>query len=96
MVRFHGIFANQPRVVEGQIIQETLSRIRVKVVPAAGFGAVDVEDVVSRMHQRLGSEIEIIVETADSIPRTTAGKFQAVVSLLRDQGLVAAERTGLV
>lgn len=82
MVRFHGIFVNQPRVREGQIIQETLDRIRVKVVPTDGFGPSDSQDIVQRMQQRLGSQVEVIVETVSQIPRTSAGKFHAVVSLL--------------
>jgi phenylacetate-CoA ligase len=82
LVRFHGIFANQPNIREGQIVQEELSRIRVKVLPTAAFAEADVEEIIARVHQRLGSEVQVIVERVVAIPRTTAGKFQAVVSLL--------------
>jgi phenylacetate-CoA ligase len=82
MVRFHGIFTDQPHIREGQIVQETLSRIRVRVVPAEGYGAADAENVVARMHQRLGHGVEILVDTVESIPRTKAGKFQPVISML--------------
>ena len=95
MVRFHGIFVNQPHVREGQIIQEDLNRIRVKVVPTNGFGPSDSQDIIRRVQQRLGPSVEVIVEPVDQIPRTAAGKFQAVVSLLRERGVAAAERTGL-
>ncbi|HVQ37076.1 MAG TPA: hypothetical protein VMS31_06070 [Pyrinomonadaceae bacterium] len=84
MVRFHGIFVDQPHVVEGQIIQESLARIRVKVVPASGFGDADMRDIAGRVRSRLGPETEVIVEQVDNIPRTAAGKFQAVVSLIGD------------
>jgi phenylacetate-CoA ligase len=82
MVRFHGIFANQPNIREGQIVQEELSRIRVKVLPTAAFGEADVQEITARMRQRLGPEVRVIVEPVLEIPRTRAGKFQAVVSLL--------------
>ena len=82
MVRFHGIFVNQPHVREGQVIQETLNRIRVKVVPTDRFGSIDSQDIVQRMRQRLGPQVEVIVETVGQIPRTSTGKFNAVVSLL--------------
>ncbi|MGH9839386.1 MAG: phenylacetate--CoA ligase family protein [Blastocatellia bacterium] len=85
LVRFHGIFVNQPHVREGQIIQEALDRFRVKIVPASGFGEADVADIIYRMQQRLGSRIEVIVEPVEEIPRTKAGKFQAVVSLLHSR-----------
>jgi phenylacetate-coenzyme A ligase PaaK-like adenylate-forming protein len=80
MVRFHGIFVDQPHVREGQIVQETLNRIRVKVVPVDGFGPRDIDDITSRVRQRLGPEVEVIVEPVVEIPRTAAGKFPAVVS----------------
>jgi phenylacetate-CoA ligase len=82
MVRFHGIFTDQPHIREGQIIQETLTRIRVKVVPAAGYSERDAANVTARMVQRLGPKVEIVVEPVESIPRTKAGKFQPVISLL--------------
>jgi phenylacetate-CoA ligase len=82
MVRFHGIFTNQPHVREGQIIQDRVDRIRVRVVPTAGFGAADEHDITSRVRQRLGEQVDVVVETTDYIPRTAAGKFKAVVSLL--------------
>lgn len=82
MVRFHGVFVNQPHIREGQVIQEKLDLIRVKVVPADGFGEDDVRDVIGRVQQRLGSAVQVKVEAVVSIPRSKAGKFQAVVSLL--------------
>jgi phenylacetate-CoA ligase len=85
LVRFHGIFVDQPHVREGQIIQEAIDRIRVKVVPAAGYGSADEQDIVRRIQQRLTAEMQVIVEVVESIPRTKAGKFQAVVSLLKHE-----------
>lgn len=93
MVRFHGVFVDQPNVREGQVIQETLDRIRVKVVPTNGFGPADVQDIIKRVRQRLGSEVEVNVQTVDQIARTKAGKFKAVVSLLPDQGMYRGKRT---
>ena len=79
MVRFHGIFVGQDNVVEGQVVQETLDRIVVKVVPTAGFGEADSEDIRSRIRQRLG-DVDVAVETVAEIPRSASGKFQAVIS----------------
>jgi phenylacetate-CoA ligase len=80
MVRFHGVFVDQPHIREGQIVQESLDRMRVKVVPSVGFGEADVEDIITRVQQRLGKEVKVIVEPVNEISRTKAGKFQAVVS----------------
>jgi phenylacetate-coenzyme A ligase PaaK-like adenylate-forming protein len=83
MVRFHGIFVEQPNVIEGQIIQEELRRIRVKVVTTSGFASADTQEIIRRVQQRLGSQVDVIVEPVTNIARTKAGKFQAVVSLLQ-------------
>lgn len=81
VAQFYGVFVDQPHVVEGQIVQEALDRIRAKVVPTAGFGEPDVSDIQQRIRQRLG-DVEVLVECVPEIPRTSAGKFKAVVSLI--------------
>ena len=82
LVRFHGVFIDQPHVREGQIIQESLRRIRVRVVPHETFGPADRSDIEVRVRQRLGPEVEVEVELVDEIPRSAAGKFRGVVSLI--------------
>ncbi len=90
MVRFHGVFVDQPHVREGQVIQESLSRIRVKVVPTDDFDEADIRDIQQRVMQRMGT-VEVVVEPVTEIPRTKAGKFKAVINLaLKDGG----ENTG--
>ena len=86
MVRFHGIFIHQPHVREGQIIQEALDSIRVKVVPVGNFGEDDISDIVNRIQQRLGKNVKVMVEPVSEIPRTKAGKFKAVISRLKENG----------
>lgn len=82
MVRFHGIFINQPNIQEGQIIQEKLDLIRVRIVPKANYSESDEEGIVARIQQRLTTHMNVIVEAVDSIERTKAGKFRAVISNL--------------
>ena len=94
MVRFHGVFVDQPHVREGQIVQETLSRIRVNVVATDGYGAADDADIARRIRQRLGEDVEVSVVRVADIPRTRAGKFKAVVSLLTDAERPASWQTG--
>lgn len=84
MVRFHGIFAGQPHVVEGQIIQEALDQIRVKVVTTDGFRLSDETDIITRVQQRLGKSVQVSVEKVELIPRSKSGKFKAVVSKLNE------------
>lgn len=80
LVRFHGIFTGQPNIIEGQIIQETLTDFVVRLVPTPDFSEVDEIDVRNRMHQRLGAQVTVRIEKVSSIPRAPSGKFKAVVS----------------
>jgi phenylacetate-CoA ligase len=84
MVRFNSIFVDQPHVQEGQIIQESLTLIRVKVVAANGFDQNDVANISQRIQQRLGSQVQVEVEIVQSIPRSPAGKYKAVISRLHE------------
>ena len=83
MVRFHGIFVDQPHILEGQIIQESYSAFTVKVVPSSGFSKSDESEIRHRMQQRLGYDVEIKVEQVEQIPRTSSGKFRAVISKVK-------------
>jgi len=83
LVRFHGIFTDQPNIIEGQIIQESLDYFVVKVVPTQDFRLNDVNDVKKRMYNRLGSNIHVDVVEVDKIPRSKSGKFQAVISKVK-------------
>ena len=69
--------ANLP-VREAQIIQETLGRIRVRYVPDADFTPEAGRSIVSLLQARMGG-VEVILESADAIPRTSNGKFRSVI-----------------
>ncbi len=77
---------------EAQIVQETLFRFRVKVVPAPGFGDQHRDDLVREIRSRIGQNLDVVVETVEAIPRTRAGKFPLQVSLLRDPRAMGAPR----
>jgi phenylacetate-CoA ligase len=81
MVRFHGIFIDLPNVLEGQVIQEELDRLRVKVVALPGFGINEEALIRQRFEERLGL-LRIEIERVPELERTDRGKFRAVISNL--------------
>ncbi|MEN6498356.1 MAG: hypothetical protein ABFD16_28985 [Thermoguttaceae bacterium] len=95
MVRFHLVLGNQPHVREGQIIQEELDRICVRIAPAPGYGPADTEDIIQRVQRQLGPSVNVTVELVDALPRTKAGKVQMVISHLHNRGWAEAETTGV-
>ena len=73
------IFYDLP-LQEAQIIQEALDQIRVRVVPSSEFNIQSEHEIIRRVKKRLGGSVMVNVEITHEIPRTKAGKFQAVIS----------------
>jgi phenylacetate-CoA ligase len=79
--RLDPVFKNDLPVLEVQIIQETLEKIRVKFVPAIDYDARAGRELAARLKERMG-DVEIVLECVPRIPRTDRGKFRAVVCQL--------------
>ncbi|HEX2748757.1 MAG TPA: hypothetical protein VHM91_12205 [Verrucomicrobiales bacterium] len=77
--RMDTVFKSDLPIVEAQIIQETLSTVRVLVVPGNGYESSHEAGLQKSVKERLG-EVEVIVEQVKEIPRTANGKFRAVIS----------------
>jgi len=82
MVRFHGIFIDLPNLIEGQIIQHTLTSFEIKIVTNGHLTPGESEMIRKRMSSQLGS-IELQINEVPEIPRNQNGKFQAVISHLK-------------
>jgi phenylacetate-CoA ligase len=76
--RLDPVFKTRLPVVEAQIVQETLDRIRVRYVPAENFTAAAGRRIVDELRARVGP-VEVVLDPVSAIPRTTGGKFRAVV-----------------
>lgn len=79
MVRFHGIFIGIPSLIEGQIIQHSLSAFEVKTVSAVGLTDAEKTDIIRRMQSQLGP-VSVEITAHAHIPRGPNGKFKAVIS----------------
>ncbi|MFL6227687.1 MAG: phenylacetate--CoA ligase family protein [Pyrinomonadaceae bacterium] len=65
-------------VREAQIVQEALTRVRVRYVPAPEFTAATGAAIVRAMRERMGP-VEVVLERVDEIARGANGKYRAVV-----------------
>jgi phenylacetate-CoA ligase len=63
---------------EAQFVQESVNRMRVRVVPSAGFGAASEQALAARIRERMG-DIGVHVEEVAEIARTATGKFRLVI-----------------
>lgn len=79
--RLDPVFKADLPIREAQIVQVSLERVALRVVPAPGFGRRHEEDLRKRLRARLGPTMEIAVERVERLPRGKAGKLRAVVGL---------------
>jgi phenylacetate-CoA ligase len=76
--RLDPVFKHNLPIHEAQIVQETLGRVRLRVVPAAGFSPCAVESIIGRLRERLGN-VDVVVDELESVPRDANGKFRSVI-----------------
>lgn len=88
--RLDPVFKSRAQIREAQIIQEALTQVRVRYVPAEGFSASHGQSMIDRLRARLGP-ITVVLEEVDSLPRTTNGKFRAVICNLSPEERESAE-----
>ncbi len=69
---------------EAQVIQESPDRLRIRCVPAAGFGLNEEARLIERLRQRIG-DVHVIIEHVASIPRGPNGKFRPVINKINGQ-----------
>ena len=72
-------------VQEAQIVQESMERLHVRVVPGSGYESRVERTIEYRLQQRLG-DVEVRFEYLASIPRGANGKFRPVVNLVENAG----------
>jgi phenylacetate-CoA ligase len=89
--KFEPVFISELPIHEAQVVQESLYRIRVRFVPAAGFCEEHKRLLMERMCQRI-SGVEIIPEAVEEIARTAAGKFRLMVCNLPPEQRSVLER----
>ncbi len=69
-------------IAEGQIIQERLDEIKIRLVPLREFSPQDEKILLEQARDQFGPTVRIVVEVVDHIPRTSRGKLKPVISKL--------------
>lgn len=78
--RLDFVFKEMPFVHEAQMIQETRTTIRIRIVPRPGFSDRDKQRIAANLRERTGDGFQISFEMVDHIPRLPNGKFRYVIS----------------
>lgn len=77
--RLDPVFKGDLPIREAQIIQESLTEIRVRYVPAPGFDSAAERSLIEELRARLGM-VEVVLEPVQDVPRGPNGKFKAVIN----------------
>lgn len=77
--RLDPIFKGLEGIKEAQIIQESLTHLKINLVTLGGK-PINEAHLKAMLIDRLGDEINMEVEYIESIPRTKSGKFRSVLS----------------
>ena len=67
-------------------MQETARDVVVRLVTAPGYTQASGAAIVRELRARLGPAMQISIEEVAAIPRTSAGKFRAVINSHAQQG----------
>jgi phenylacetate-CoA ligase len=80
--RLDFLFKKTEAIEEGQLIQDDLDHILIKIVRADHFKSDDEQEFMKEVRHYLGEEIKIDLDYVDHIPREANGKFRQIVSKL--------------
>jgi phenylacetate-CoA ligase len=70
----------EPGIERFKIVQESLARTRILVVPSPAFDPAAVQRIRAAFKRRLGEQVDVSVEVVDDIPPEPSGKHRYVVS----------------
>lgn len=76
--RLDPVFKGDLSIREAQIIQESIGSLTVRYVPSENFSQQTLIILRERLVERMGP-IEIVFDEVDQVPRTSRGKFRAVI-----------------
>ena len=74
------VIRDLPGVQKFKIVQENLQQTRILLVTGPDFRESDLRTIRSGVCQRLGRDVEVIIDRVAEIPAERSGKFRYVVS----------------
>jgi phenylacetate-CoA ligase len=90
--RLDPVFKSSLGILEAQIVQETLHSVRLRFVATPEYKVEDGKTMVRRIRERMG-EVQVILESVNEIPRSSNGKFRAVICNLPADHIVRSHQS---
>jgi phenylacetate-CoA ligase len=81
--RLDPVFKAEFNISEAQIIQETLTEFVVNIVPLDSYTELEGVEIIERLKERVSDKITVNINKVVAIPRSSNGKFKAVISKIK-------------
>ena len=78
--RLDHVFKNVNNIIAAQIIQLSTEKTEIRIIKTDGFSKADEDNIRDNLVSRIGNGVSIEFNYVKQIPRTSNGKFRAVVS----------------
>jgi phenylacetate-CoA ligase len=86
VLRFDTVFKGIETIREAQVVQERADLFRLLIVPSRGYNeSTHAKVLADNMRLHVGTSARVEVTTVSEIPRSSAGKFRAVVCRLTEE-----------
>jgi len=85
MQRFDAMVKGLDGIYELQVVQETLDRLQLLVVPDRSYDRAVEAALLKNLRSQIGDAVEVEVTKVNTIPRGPNGKFSVVMTRCRDQ-----------
>jgi phenylacetate-CoA ligase len=69
-----------PLVKQFQVVQETVDRIVLRIVPERELSADEIQGLIKKARLAVGGGVEVAVDCVGEIPRLASGKYRYVIS----------------
>jgi phenylacetate-CoA ligase len=76
------VITNLGGIRQIQFVQEEPRRVVARLVKGLDFGSATIPELVRRVREYLGGDMQVDVEYVDSVPLTPSGKYRFSISKL--------------
>ncbi|MDL0128082.1 phenylacetate--CoA ligase family protein [Halobacterium salinarum] len=76
----YNVFKYTDGIEESQIVQESVDEFTLRIVPGEEYADEQADVAILKLKDRVGSDVSVTIQILDEIPKTSSGKFRAVIS----------------
>lgn len=95
VARLDNTFKDSPGILEAQFVQKQIDQVDIKLVRSTQFQQTDIENLLRRLHFRLGESIKINLNFVENIPLGKNGKKKFIISEIKRNTATSSDKISL-